>query len=650
MPDRRGDRRRRLDGQQRRVGRPPGRLLRRQRQPDRQPDRPGLAPGRHGHPERDRERRGLARRQRALPALARRRRYLDGHRHRRYDVALLGLLRHDGSRRRPLRPSRRRHRHRRQRPQRDPGREPARRQHAPDLDDDVPRLGRLPTTRPAGTRAAGRSASAAPTPTAPAPASRRCRSPSARAPATTGAPARSRAPPRSGTRRRSPAATGRTRSPLRASPPTAATRSACVGPTRSRTSRRRSSRTFTIDRAAPQTTINSNPTNPTGSNAASFGFTSDEVGSTFECRIDAGAWGACTSPKSYASLADGSHTFDVRATDVAGNTDGTPACTPGSSTRPPRARQRPSRSRAASTTRRLGRRLRHRRPLRHLLRRHRLRRHPGAGLDPPGCGQLLERHQLCQRLRGLEQHDGRRRQLVVRVRRGQLPRRRQLHRAGARGRRRRQHRVPVDPHLHVRHDEPERSLHLPGLRRQLHQHHLERGLRHERLLRHPLRQPLRRPGRPGVDPARFERPLLERHLVRLGVRGVPGRKPRGRQLVARLPGGELPCRGSVHGPRARERRRAEHRDRPVADVPDRQHGAGVDRHLSRLGRHLQHGRLERGLRDERPLRLALRRRRRRPGRPGLASGRARATTGTAPASRAAPRSGTPPPSPAAAGR
>ena len=32
----------------------------------------------------------------------------------------------------------------------------------------------------------------------------------------------------------------------------------------------------------------------------------------------------CTSPNTTASLADGSHTFEVRAIDVAGNTDPTP--------------------------------------------------------------------------------------------------------------------------------------------------------------------------------------------------------------------------------------------------------------------------------------------------------------------------------------
>src|ERR687891_434790 len=85
------------------------------------------------------------------------------------------------------------------------------------------------------------------------------------------------------------------------------------------------SRTFTIDTTPPQTTIDSNPADPTSSGDADFTFSASEGGSTFQCRLDGGSWGACTSPESYAGLADGSHTFDVRATDPAGNTDATPA-------------------------------------------------------------------------------------------------------------------------------------------------------------------------------------------------------------------------------------------------------------------------------------------------------------------------------------
>ncbi|MDP9384294.1 MAG: S8 family serine peptidase, partial [Actinomycetota bacterium] len=79
------------------------------------------------------------------------------------------------------------------------------------------------------------------------------------------------------------------------------------------------------DTTAPETSITSGPGGLVNSRSASFGFASSEASASLECRLDAAAWSACTSPEAYASLADGSHTFEVRATDAAGNVDPSPA-------------------------------------------------------------------------------------------------------------------------------------------------------------------------------------------------------------------------------------------------------------------------------------------------------------------------------------
>lgn len=78
------------------------------------------------------------------------------------------------------------------------------------------------------------------------------------------------------------------------------------------------------DTTPPETTIATGPANVTKLTSATFTFTANET-ATFACSLDGAAYGACTSPKSYAGLAQGSHTFRVRATDAALNVDATPA-------------------------------------------------------------------------------------------------------------------------------------------------------------------------------------------------------------------------------------------------------------------------------------------------------------------------------------
>jgi len=81
---------------------------------------------------------------------------------------------------------------------------------------------------------------------------------------------------------------------------------------------------FIIDQTAPQTTIDSGPTGFVSSTNATFEFSASES-ATFECQLDGSGFSACTSPKAYSDLVEGAHTFNVQATDDAGNTDSTPA-------------------------------------------------------------------------------------------------------------------------------------------------------------------------------------------------------------------------------------------------------------------------------------------------------------------------------------
>ena len=76
--------------------------------------------------------------------------------------------------------------------------------------------------------------------------------------------------------------------------------------------------------AAPDTTIATGPSGTTSSRSATFTFTSTPSGATFECALDSASFTACASGQSYAALADGVHSFQVRAKNATG-TDPTPA-------------------------------------------------------------------------------------------------------------------------------------------------------------------------------------------------------------------------------------------------------------------------------------------------------------------------------------
>ena len=86
-------------------------------------------------------------------------------------------------------------------------------------------------------------------------------------------------------------------------------------------------RDFTVDATPPETVIVSAPLAQTTDRTPAVEFIAGpgEAAASFECRLDGGAFAACTSPWSPGTVALGAHRIDVRALDALGNPDGSPA-------------------------------------------------------------------------------------------------------------------------------------------------------------------------------------------------------------------------------------------------------------------------------------------------------------------------------------
>ncbi|HKG26100.1 MAG TPA: S8 family serine peptidase, partial [Thermomicrobiales bacterium] len=84
-------------------------------------------------------------------------------------------------------------------------------------------------------------------------------------------------------------------------------------------------RSFAVESDAPETGIRKGPKKRTKKRKATFAFSADEPGSTFECKLDRKPFAPCRSPRKVKKLKAGKHKFLVRATDAVGNVDPTPA-------------------------------------------------------------------------------------------------------------------------------------------------------------------------------------------------------------------------------------------------------------------------------------------------------------------------------------
>jgi hypothetical protein len=82
--------------------------------------------------------------------------------------------------------------------------------------------------------------------------------------------------------------------------------------------------TYVEDSSTAETIITQGPKKRSHKRELGFVFASTEQGSSFECSLDGEPFEGCQSPLTLKLTRD-RHSFEVRATDAAGNTDATPA-------------------------------------------------------------------------------------------------------------------------------------------------------------------------------------------------------------------------------------------------------------------------------------------------------------------------------------
>ena len=83
--------------------------------------------------------------------------------------------------------------------------------------------------------------------------------------------------------------------------------------------------TMLVDNTPPETTITSGPSGTIFARRATFTVESSEGGSSFQCSLDGSEFAPCPATAHFTWLSRGRHRLAVRAKDVAGNIDGTPA-------------------------------------------------------------------------------------------------------------------------------------------------------------------------------------------------------------------------------------------------------------------------------------------------------------------------------------